>query len=120
MVTMLGAAWPLRWPSLWALETASLRWCSQPSGPFVALDQRVRDDLWEDLRRAAPRTMIVAQLPRRVPSQPRCLTFADHLSTEPRFASFFAAYDVEGAIPSWRYGSFLVLHRRTEMPTLRR
>jgi hypothetical protein len=110
---MIGGVWPLRWPSLWALETASTQWCSPPAGRDQALEQRVRDDLWEDLTRSAPRTIIVAQLPGQLPAGPGCLTFVDHLSTEQRFVKLFAAYEARDTIPSNRYGSFLVLHHRS-------
>lgn len=120
MVTALGSPWPLRWPSLWALETASRGACHPPSGPYRHLEQKVRDAYWEDLRRIPPATLVVAPLPPGMRPRSGCLTFLDHLASEPRFATLFASYTAADTIaPGW-HPALIVLHRRqNEIPRVR-
>ena len=112
MVTNLELDWLQRWPSLWVLEAAAPVACAPPVAEEDRIrEQRVRDDLLEDLLRARPRTIIVQPLPRAMNRRAGCRTLADHLSHDPRFAALFATYVPSGTIPNGADAPFSVLRR---------
>jgi hypothetical protein len=93
MVTELGVKWPLRWPSLWALEASVPFACRVPSDPTDRLlEQRVRDELWADLSRDAPRMIMVQRIPGGMHPHPGRRSIVDHLKRDPRFARLFGDY----------------------------
>jgi hypothetical protein len=112
MVTDLDLDWTQRWPSLWVLEATTPVACVAPAmNEDRTREQKVRDDLLEDLLRARPRAIIVQPLPRSMRRRAGCRTLADHLSRDPRFAALFATYAPSGTIPNGTDVPFLVLRR---------
>jgi hypothetical protein len=111
MATHLGLAWPLRVPSLWALETVTPIGCTKAAARDSAIERRFTDGIFADLAQSAPAVIVVAPLPSSMRPRSGCVTVVDHLSREPRFATMFARYVPIDTIPRDVYGPFLVLGR---------
>ena len=112
MATRLGLGWPLRVPSLWALETVAPIGCTEAAEGDEAIERRFTDGIFVDLSEAAPTVIVVAPLPPRMRPRAGCMTVVDHLSRERRFAALFARYTLIDTIPRHIHGPFLVLVRR--------